>query len=224
MSEPKKGLNEADENVPNGNAPVDTGNAVPKDPNEEPVDKVSLDTHRRTLSSLKNAQLRMKELEARVADWESKQRDAEEKILQEKGEWTKLVELKSNQLLETQRRLAEKEAEEADLKRTLFDAAKLQAVKEKLPGQLLRPEYASFIDLSKVVMNPDTNEIDEDSLSIVADQFVREHAGLLKRDGRQLPNGSPSASTNLSYEQWLKLPSKDKAKRLKDVQGFKGRS
>jgi len=226
MHEPKKGLDEAGEQRPNGEAQVDGGESSASDKGQsgDTGDKVSLDTHRRTLSSLKNAQLRMKELEQRVSEWETKQRADEEKVLQEKGEWTKLVELKTKQLMEMQAKLAEREAQESALKRTLFDAAKLQAVRERLPGQLLRPEYAQFIDVDKIAMNPETNEIDEDSVAMVTDEFVRSHAGLLKRDGRQLPNGSPSATAKLSYEEWLKLPAKEKPKRMKDVEGFKGRN
>lgn len=226
MTEPKKGLNEAGEQLPNGDAQVDSGteSTADKEAGAEQVDKVSLDTHRRTLASLKNTQLRLKELEQRAAEWESKQRDAEEKVLQEKGEWSKLVELKTKQLMEMQAKLAEREAQENALKRTLFDAAKLQAVRERLPGQLIRSEYAQFIDIDKVIMNPETNEIDEDSVAVVADEFVRAHSGLLKRDSRQLPNGSPSASAKLTYEQWLKLPAKEKPKRMKDVEGFKGQN
>ncbi|MEM5807978.1 MAG: hypothetical protein QW818_02495 [Candidatus Aenigmatarchaeota archaeon] len=182
---------------------------------------VSYDEHRRLLSQYKRAQERQRELEARLAEHESKTKQIEEEKLKEAGEWQKLIEMKHAQLAEMQQKLAEKEQRESELKNTLLNAIKVNAVKERLPGQLIRPEYINFVDVDKIAINPETSELDEESIKVVVDEFVRNHSALLKKDTIKLPNGSAQPVTKLSYEEWLKLPLKEKQKRMKDVEGFK---
>jgi len=216
MSEKNKSLNEAKDQSSNGADQTDGTESQ----NSERTEHVSLDTYKKAVGALKNAQNRMKELESRVQTWEDEQRQREEKELQAKGETQKLLQLKEQQINEYKNKLNSFAEEKTRLEKTLFDAAKLQAVKERLPGQLLKPEYAMFIDTDKVIFNPETNEIDMDSVSLVADGFIREHGHLIKKEARQLPNGSAASQGRLSYDQWKALPSKERAKRLKDVEGY----
>lgn len=191
---------------------------------EVTADKVSLDTHKRLLSQYKTAQLKLKEYESQLNLKQEQERKLQEEKLTKDGEWQKLVALKEQEAASAKQEAERLKAAEASLKKNLFDAAKLQAVRERLPGQLIRPEYMNFIDVEQVVLNPETNEIDESSIDLVVNDFVKNHAALLKTDPLRLPNGNAKPATRLTHDEWLRLPAKEKRSRMKDVEGFKPRS
>lgn len=205
-------MSEQKEPVSDSSASSGGSDAADLDVKEQTKDAVSYETYKRVLSQLKNTQAKLKEKE-------ESELQKQEMLLQEKGQWKDLVALKDQELSQTRQKLIEKEQAESHLKETLFNAAKLQAVRDRLPGKLERDEYMAFIKVDKVVLNPETNEIDPTSVDLVVQDFVKNHAKLLSQQTVTLPNGMPKPATQLSYEEWVKLPSKDKRARLKDVVG-----
>jgi chromosome segregation ATPase len=183
---------------------------------------VSRESYLRAMDQLKAEQRARKELEAKLAEQARKDQDEIEKHLMKSGEVQKLIQLKDEKIDTLSKKTMELESNYNGLKSELTSAAKLQAVVSRLPGQLEHPAYMSFIDVDKIILNPETNEIESDSVDAVVNDFVKNHGKLLKTDTRTLPNGTPrTAGPKLSYSEWLRLPPKEQRARLKDVEGFK---
>lgn len=194
--------------VSNANDQVASGTDQSK---ERPIqDVVSHETFKKLLGQKKS-------VEQENADLKKRLQSIEEQKLQEAGEWKKIAELKEKETLEA-KQLAETEKQRAEsLNKNLLNMAKLQAVTEALPGKLELPEYMAFIPLDKVIINPETGEIDKTSVESVSQEFVKKYSKLLKADPKFLPNGNPSPASQLTHEEWLKLPVDQKRLRMKDV-------
>lgn len=177
---------------------------------DKPKDVVSYETHRKLLSQKKAADERVEQLL-------KEKQQAEEAELQKKGDVQKLLKIKEDTLLEKEKEVERLKSEKENVMKTYLEERKLQAIKEKLPAPLAKPEYSAFLDTDSVQFKPDTLEIDETSVERVAGDFVKNHPFLLKLDAKILPNGSPKATGKLPYEEWLKLPVTEKRKRWKDV-------
>lgn len=177
----------------------------------KPIDDVvTYETHKKLLGQKKSVEQENEALKKQL-------KDIEEKKLQESGEWQKIAKLKEEETAKFKSELEAERKEKESLTSVLIQAQKLQAVKEKLPGKLENPDYMSFIDIDKVILNPETGEIDESSVESVVQSFVKTHPKLLKADTKFLPNGNASAPGKLTHEDWLKLPVAQKRLRMKDV-------
>lgn len=178
----------------------------------ENKDTVKYSTYRHALADAKNHKKRAEELQARLADFERKEQELVENRLKEQGEYKKLLEI------ERQKR-TEEEKKRAHYEKSLLDAHKLSAVREKIPGKLKRSEYYSFIDTDKIILDHETGEIDQNSLEAVVNSFIQDHGALIERQGSVgLPQNAASGSTNnLTYEAWLALPLKEQKLRRKEV-------
>lgn len=179
---------------------------------ETKKDFVQYDTYSRVLSQHKKSQAEAEAAKTKLAEYEAKEREREEKRLAEEGNY--------KQLLEIERKArAEEEVKRKDYERKLIDGHKLNAVLEKLPGKIKRPEYYSFIDTDKIIIDPSTGEIDERSLEIVKSEFLQNHGSLIERaNGNGLPYNAPgNDGAVLTYEAWLKLPAKEQIARRREV-------
>ena len=124
-------MSEQKEPVSDSSVSSSGSDAADLDVKEQTKDAVSYETYKRVLSQLKNTQAKLKEKE-------ESELQKQEMLLQEKGQWKDLVALKDQELSQTRQKLIEKEQAESHLKETLFNAAKLQAVRDRLPGKLER--------------------------------------------------------------------------------------
>lgn len=209
-----------------GTQPVIAGSGEPEKtiPTEPVVPEqpqtVSYESYAKLLDQHKKSQLRLKQVEGKLTEKEGEELKEYEQRLMKSGEVQKLIQIKDEKIETLSKKAMELEQGFNNLQETLKTAAKTQAVLTRLPGQLVNSEYMAFIDTSKVVLNPDTNEIDNDSVDVVVGEFVKKHPHLIKAETRTLPNGSPRPAQKLSYNEWLKLPVKEKRTRLKDVDGF----
>lgn len=182
---------------------------------------ISPEDHKRAIDDAMKFKAELKATREKLSLFEKAQKEAEEKKLTESGEYQKLIQLKEQKISELEQKMQETEGNLSGLKKSLFDAAKLNAVRDRLPGTVKNPAYLSFIDVDKIAINPETNEIDLDSVDRVATEFVKTHPDLIKSDPTRLPGGAAQAVTKLTHDQWLKLPLKEKKLRLKDVEGIK---
>ena len=173
---------------------------------------VAYSTYRKVLSQEKNLRARLEEANSKLAEQKAKEQAEEEKRLSEQGEYKKLLDLE-------RKKREELEGKNAEYHRSILDAHKLNAFKEKLNGRVANPAYYDFVDLDNIVINPDTGDIDEVSVQSVVDKFVMEHSPLIKSDRPRLPNDAPKDSHNstLDFEAWKKLPLADKKKRMAEA-------
>jgi len=182
---------------------------------------VSRDSYLRVMDQLKETQRKFKEVQDALNVRKSEEDLEVESKLMKSGEVQKLITIKDEKISALSLKNQELEKGYEGLKSTLQSAAKTQAVLSRLPGQLMRQEYMAFIDTDKVIFNPETNEIEEDSVEAVVNDFLKNHAMLLKTDGRTLPNGTPRPTQRITRAEWESLPTaKEKRERLKDVEGF----
>lgn len=166
-------------------------------------DTVAHSTFEKLLKQHKKTQEINKELAEKLNLYEQKESEAEKKRLEEKGEYKKLLELREKELD------AERKSKEEHEKR-LLKMHKLSLFDEKLPGKITKSVYYDHVDVDSILIDPNTGLVDESSVNEVVNKFVVEHSGLIAKDGRDLPSNAAQGQTDLSYEQWLKLPYKEK--------------
>jgi hypothetical protein len=190
-----------------GGGSVDrTGEASGNQQNGE----VSYTTYKKTLTQLKNLQEKHRESESLLMQYQQKEKENEQKRLEEQGEYKKLLELE-------RQKLNQYEQERDQYKNKLINAHKLNAFNEKLPSKISRPEYYDFVDTDSIVIDPETGMVDDSSVDNAVNSFMQNHYQLLDTKKVPMPSNSPSASSTLTEEQWLKLPLKERRARLKEM-------
>lgn len=172
---------------------------------------VSFETYSKLLDQHKKTKEKEREYADKVKLYEDEKKKVEESKLKEQGEYKKLLDNRESEIKKLQE-------DNDNFKRAVYDGAKLQAVLEKLPGKIKKKEYLNFIDIEKIAIDPETNIIDEKTVQDVASLFVKEHSSLIEVSGKNpLPNDSGKPGSTLKYEDWVKLPLKEKKDRLKEV-------
>lgn len=190
-----------------GNANGDNG-LNPNDSNADKVNSkgsVSFDTYQKLLDQKKKQD---RELEAFKANQENEKR----KQLEEKEEFKKLYE-------DEKKRREEMENNYKSIKTERIDDFKISAFISALPSKLVKNEYLAHARLKEIVFNDETGEVDSTSVKRVVDDFVKNHSHLLYSGNKaEFPNDAPKPKGKLSYEDWLKLPSKEKQKRMSEIE------
>lgn len=172
-------------------------------------------------AKLKDAEEKLKTLEAKEKEIADKEAKIAEEKLKEDGNWKALLESREKELADLK---AEKENLSESVKgfeKKFTDAHKLNAFKEAIGGTLKKDSYYTFVDTSKIALDPKTGVIDEKSLKSYANDFVTEHKELIQfKSGAKLPGDAPKHTGSLSYDEWLKLAKtnpKEARERQKDV-------
>lgn len=208
---------------PSGNEDKKDLGEAPKTP-EQGGDKVAYETYQKVLAERKKDQAKARELEAKLKELsefkssvEQERQKIKEQKLEEEGNWKALLEQRDNRLKEYEEKLNEYKSKNQSYEKNINDMIKLSAFDRALGGKLKKDEYYSFVDTDKIVINPETNQVDMDSLKNYANEFQNEHKELIDYKRSKLPTDAPSGSAKLTYDEWLKLPLAEKRKRMKDV-------
>lgn len=151
---------------------------------EESKDKVAYDTYRRVLSEAKK-------LKDQVKAYEDEKNRSHESKLKENNEWKALAEAKSAQAETLEKNFKE-------LNEQVVNGMKYQEFEKHLGGRLKDKDYATFIDFDRIVINPETKRVDDESVKTVVSDFVKKHSPLVEfNQGKRLPNeASKSGSIN----------------------------
>jgi hypothetical protein len=145
-------------------------------------DKVAYETYKRVLSEAKKLKEQVKANEELIAK-------TNEQKLKEQNEWKVLAENYKKQLDDKAKHLD-------DLNSQVVNGMKYQEFEKHLGGKLKNKDYATFIDFERIVMNPETKTIDEESVKGVVGQFVKQHSHLVEfQTGARLPNESGKSET-----------------------------
>ena len=120
-----------------------------------------------------------KELQAKLDGIKATENEIADKKMREKGQWDKLLDAKVQEVekYKSERDQATEAFTEAE--KLIYNSAKLKAVEDMLPGKFKNPAYSQFIDVESVAMNPETGEIDMETVKAVTDNFLTEHKDLL---------------------------------------------
>jgi 4-alpha-glucanotransferase len=144
-------------------------------PDKESQDKVAYDTYRRVLSEAKK-------LKDQVKAFEDEKNRSHESKLKENNEWKALAEAKAAQAETLEKNFRE-------LNEQVVNGMKYQEFEKHLGGRLKDKDYATFIDFDRIVINPETKRVDDESVKTVVSDFVKKHSPLVDFDqGKRLPN------------------------------------
>jgi len=173
---------------------------------------VSYETHRKLLGEKKKLAEDFQNIKARLETIEKEKEDAERKKMEEQGEYKKLLDQEREKSKTLETKLEEKDFTERN-------ARKFAAVLNALGGNL-DPKFYDLIKYDGVIINPESNEIDQTSSQKIADEFKKTYPECVKKaaHGVSMPSNSPTGSNgSLSYADWKKLPSSEMKKRLGEV-------
>lgn len=196
-------------------------NASGDDQNKSNQDMVSYDSYKKVLGQYKNSKQKIENLESQLqelSEFKDKFSEIEEAKLKEEGNWTKLLEQREEKIKSLNEQMQSLNEENSKYKKNLDDMIKLNAFTNAIDGKLKKQEYYNFIDTDRIVINPETGTIDEDSLSKYANEFTNSFKELISFNNSKLPNDAPGGSQKLTYEEWRNLPLEEKKKRQGDVQ------
>lgn len=168
-------------------------------PLENPsTDKVAYDTYRRVLSEAKKLKDELRAIK------EQEQKSHETK-LKEQNEWKALAEAKASQAEQLEKLYKEQQEQ-------IVNGMKFQEFEKHLGGRLKDRDYATFIDFDKIVINPETKSIDEESVKGVVSNFVKKHSHLVEFQGSaKMPNVAANSGSNFASKSLDKMDPKELA-------------
>lgn len=163
-------------------------------------DYVALETHRKLLDEKKKIQLRLEEFE--LAKKAKDEDDAKKR-----GDFEAILKAREEELQKERERRTHLEA-------SLIRAEKIEAVVDALGGSIDQ-KWIKLIDVSKVVINPETGEVDKMTVANVAESLKREWPEMLKVVSKlppEAPQGLQGGAGKISRNEWAKLSSKEMLK------------
>jgi hypothetical protein len=138
-------------------------------------DKVAYETYRRVLAEAKKFKDQAKLLE------DEKNKNLESK-LKENNEWKALAEAKAAQVESLEKAYREQNEQ-------IVNGMKYQQFEKHLGGKLKDQDYVTHIDFDKIVINPETKRVDDESVKVVVSEFVKRHSHLVEfQNGKRMPN------------------------------------
>lgn len=168
---------------------------------QTPKETVSYDTHRKLLDEKKKIQAKLEQIE-------TERKTKEEAELAQKGELQKLLDLRTKEAGELREKLQREEARK-------LQAKKLSAIVKGLGSPVEEKWYGVLSNhIDDVVYNPDSDEIEQMSVTTVVENLKKTWPEMLKRPAAGMPNSAPRGNdaATIARDEWLKLPSKEMAK------------
>ena len=141
---------------------------------------VAYETHKKVLAQRKRDQEENRALKERLDKFEAAERAKQQKELESKGEYEKILAERDNKI----KQLLESQEED---KRRRVNNEKESAFIQSLPGKLKNPAYLQFMDKESIAIDPETGRVDQGTLKSVVDKFLKEHGSLLESK----PNSAP---------------------------------
>ena len=189
------------------------GNPPSKDnPGKPEGDWVKHETYSRTLGEAKKAKDELRDAQSKLAEYEKRDKKKEEDELKKKGELQKIIDNKEEEIAKLNDKISGYEM-------TFNNGKKLSAFFDALGGARVSDKYLGLVDTDRIVMNPETGEIDKTSAAKYAEEFKKEHPKLLETPGKGpgLPSDAPQGDDGLTVEAWKKLPLKERREKMAAV-------
>lgn len=166
----------------NGNSVPPQSDSVASEPK---VDVVKYETYSRVLAEAKK-------LKEKVKTYEDTIQQSQENKLKEQNEWKALAEQYKAKLDQTSSVLQEQE-------RSIINGLKYHEFEKHLGGKLKNNDYATFVDFEKIILNPETKQVDPDSVKSVVSDFVKSHPSLVEFNSTgKLPNQAATGYSPVS--------------------------
>lgn len=187
-----------------------------------PVDgnMVSYESHRKLLDEKKHEQAARIDAENRLKKLEDAAKSAENQKLKDKEEWKTYAERIEAEL---KNKLESAETQLKDYSERDAYVKKVSAFTKALDGDL-DSRFYGFIPVDSIEFLPDSDTIDEMTVTKAVEAFRKENGDLIKKPGQHKMNyAAPgSGSKGLDYETWLTLPAKEMQARRKEVMQTEG--
>ena len=204
---------DVNDSIENDQESGDSTDNVNSENDKAKKNSVSYESYQRLLAQRKRDQERLAQYENSLKEQERIKREQEESKLAEKGEYKKLLETRELQIRALNEELDRKSSLIAETESQLINRQKFEAVLSRLPGRLADKEYYNLIDFGKIAVDPETREIDEDSVDEVVNAFVKKHGRLFDKKEIKMPSdANTGAMTKIEYQAWCKLPWKEQKK------------
>jgi len=187
----------------------------------EKKDVVAYETYQRLLDQRKADQAKLKTFEEKEAELEKQRKELEESKLKDEGNWKALLEAREEKLIELANQKTEYENKVLMFEQQFQEAAKLQALQEAIGGKFKHKSYYNLVDTDKIIVNPESGEIDQDSVKKYADSFLKEHKELIAFSKPQVHDRAPGQSGSMTYEEWLVLAKTDPKKAKEKIKEVK---
>lgn len=179
-----------------------------------PEDIETLKAHRdKVLGEKKVWQAKAKELETKAAEAEQKLRDIETRELEGKGEIKKLLDLEREAKANLEKTVREKDDQLSRLADEEKTRKKFASVLQNFEGGLDK-RWWGLIDLDSVLIDPDTGEVNKESVTKVVNTLKETYPEMVRTKLPGMPKGSNSqaGSTSILYSDWKALPHKEQNK------------
>lgn len=145
-------------------------------------DVVKYETYNRVLSEAKK-------LKEKVKEYEAASQNLQEQKLREQNEYKQLADTYKQQLEGIKSKFEDQE-------KSIINGLKYQEFEKHLGGKLRDRDYATFVDFEKIVLDPETRKVNEDSAKAVAAEFIKRHASLVEFGSTaKLPNQAASSAS-----------------------------
>ena len=198
---------------------VKDGDPGPEDlpPKDAPISEgnVAYETHRRLLREKKLAVEDNVALRQKLEDFQAADKTRQEEALAADKKFQELAELKTKEAADLQVKLTERDVRDAQ-------GRKLSAVLNAITGEVPN-KFWGHIELSGVIENPETGEIEATSVSAAVESLQKNFPEIIMGNkalgktpsGAPLPNGAGT----LSPGEWAKMPKKEREAKKNDLQG-----
>lgn len=186
----------------------------------EKKDAVAYETYKRLVAQRKADQEKLKAQEERLKkldEIEAEKQRLEEDKLKTDGNWKALLESREEKLKTLEEELNQTKSKVEQYNTQFVEAAKLQALTDALGGTLKHPSYFNLVDTDKILTNPETGEIDGESVKKYASSFLQEHKELIAFSKPKMPDGAPKPTGTLSYDEWTQLAKTNPAEARKRI-------
>ncbi len=180
-------------------------------------DFVSYDTHRKLLGEKKREKEENLKLRKQMNELLGEKSNREEQQLKENNDWKALAEKREEELKDRDTQLK-------GIENDRLNAKKLDSFLGALSGNLER-KFWGLIELDKILVNPETGEVDEMTVTKQVETWKKEYPETLGYNvsGAKLPNESPKPAENsVNYDKWKNMSAADMRKNLKKVVANEG--
>lgn len=203
-------MTQANENNPGGIVPDAGGDG--KNGDDQGSKFVSREAYERTVDKEKALKQQLRETNERLAKFEQQQKAIEEQKLLEQNQHLTVIEQlkKENEALK---------GNLTGLEQQRIETRKLNSAMGLLNQKKIQldPKYLDMIPLDQIQVDADGRP-DMASVVKAVDNFVKEHPRLVTPLPNDLPGTKPGGSgAMLTYDEWTKLPPKEKKDRFKDI-------
>jgi hypothetical protein len=179
---------------------------------------VSYESYQKLLKEKKSRDEELAKLRKEAEDRLAQERAAQEQALKDKENWKELAALREQEKTQAEQKAAQALAETQAIKSQLANNVKRRALLDAVSG-VVPEQYSALLPIDEIVMNPETGRPDPASVQAVAMKFQKTYPHIIeKRGGPRLPaEAARGTGAALTYEEWLKLPTKEMKARAAEV-------